>query len=356
MHPKQFTGLGMPVFTAFGWAGEENATKFALAQLELFIHALRMSLHREAQSILTHSGLDEAAKAVYLGAGEEVEREPYFVFHARPTSLEIILAITDKKALARALKTAEAVPELWHRYVTELGPEWTLRIQQMQYDPETEESTHYQDIFKDTVDHMNPETAANVAAKANFHNSEGNWITPIYLSRRFDAEPIALMGYAVLDMMVEQINLLMPLYRFLSGQRGKGAAKGRARARTAVREKKVVEPAEPEIDPIEQFTYVSELKSLHIQRGFINLTSLHWPFFALNARTETRRVTVYYDGRYDRKSAVWRLVPDDQARIVLSPAVQEWIEDHFNPDDTIKVTAKKLDEKEIQIDLAHVEE
>jgi hypothetical protein len=66
-------------------------------------------------------------------------------------------------------------------------------------------------------------------------------------------------------------------------------------------------------------------------------------------------VTIYYDGRYDKKSAVWRLVPDDQARIVLSPAVREWLEDHFEAEDKIQVTAHKLDEKDIQISLQMVE-
>ena len=30
---EKFTGLGMPVFMAFGWAGEETAQKYALDQL-----------------------------------------------------------------------------------------------------------------------------------------------------------------------------------------------------------------------------------------------------------------------------------------------------------------------------------
>ena len=31
---NQFNGLTMPVFTAFGWAGEETAIQFALSQLD----------------------------------------------------------------------------------------------------------------------------------------------------------------------------------------------------------------------------------------------------------------------------------------------------------------------------------
>jgi hypothetical protein len=356
MHPsKQFTGLPMPVFTAFGWAGEETAINFAISQLEQFIHALYAHLPRETQAMLPNAGLDREAQSVYLGASDEVERDAFIVFHARPNSLDMVLAITDKKALTQALKAAESTPELWHRYVTELGPDWSLRVQQMEYDEESETATHYQDLFKEPVTQLDPEAAAALAAKAAFLNSEPAWVTPIYVTRRFDAEQIALMGMKVLDVITEEMGLMMPLFRFLSGKARRPATRAKGKARTAAKDNVAEQPAEPEVEPVEQFTFVSELKPLHLQRGFINLTSHHWPFFSLTARTETRPVTIYYDGRYDRKSAVWRLVPDDQARIVLSTAVQEWLEDNFDPDDKISITAKKLDEKEIQIDLKHAD-
>ena len=41
---EEFTGLGMPVFTAFGWAGEETAQKYAYSQLEQFIALLHANL------------------------------------------------------------------------------------------------------------------------------------------------------------------------------------------------------------------------------------------------------------------------------------------------------------------------
>ena len=44
-----FTGLSMPVFTAFGWAGEENAINYALDQLEQFVHLLHNNLSRQAK-------------------------------------------------------------------------------------------------------------------------------------------------------------------------------------------------------------------------------------------------------------------------------------------------------------------
>jgi hypothetical protein len=346
----------MPVFTAFGWAGEENAINFALGQLEQFIHSLQARLPRDIQAILPVAGLDRPAQSVYLATSEVVESDVYIAFYARPTSLEMVMAVTDQKALARALKMAESNPDLWHRLVTELGPEWNLRLQQMQVDEDSGTATHYQDLYKDSVEQLKPEAAASLAARAAFLNGEPTWVTPLYVSRRFDAEQIALMGSAVLQVVGEQIEMLMPLFRFVLGQtRRQAGAKGRGKSRPA-REKVAEVPAEPEVEPLEKFTYVAELKPLHLQRGFVNLTSRHWPFFAINARTETRPVTVYYEGRYDRKSAVWRLVPDDQARLVLSPAVHEWLEDNFVPEDRISITAKKLDDQEIQIDLDHVDE
>jgi hypothetical protein len=66
-------------------------------------------------------------------------------------------------------------------------------------------------------------------------------------------------------------------------------------------------------------------------------------------------VTVKYEEKINKKSAVWRLVPNDQARIVLAPQVQEWLEENFGSNDRIQVPAVKLNENDIQITLDHVE-
>ena len=101
-----------------------------------------------------------------------------------------------------------------------------------------------------------------------------------------------------------------------------------------------------------KFTYVSELKPLHIRRGFINLTENHWPFFSLNARTETRPVIVKYDDKTDKDCAVWRLVPNDQARLMLSTPVHMWLEETFDAEDRIMVAAVKKEENQIHITLS----
>jgi len=354
---NQFTGLPMPVFTAFGWAGEETAINFALSQLELFIQALHYNLPRDIQAIFPYFGLDRQAQAVYLAAADRADSDLFLAFHARPSSLELMLSLTNKKALAKGLKVAEGDATNWHRQLKLLGDDWNLRLQQMEYNEEEGTAVHYQDIFKDSMANLDLETAVATIAKANFLNSEPQWVTPVYISHRFDSEKIAAMSTAVIKVITEQLREMLPLIRLLTGQSPRTPGKAKAKAKAPASDKKEATPIvpPPPVEAIDEFTYLADLKPLHIRRGFINLTSAHWPFFAINARTETRVVTIYFDGRYDRKSTVWRLLPDDQARIVLGPAVREWLEDHFEAEDKIQVTAHKLDEKDIQISLQMVE-
>jgi hypothetical protein len=353
---SQFPGLTMPVFTAFGWAGEETALNFALSQLEIFIGSLHSSLSREAQAQFPFFGLDRPGQSVYLSTGENPVNSTYIAFYARPMSLEIALSLTDKRVLGKALRVAHADSEGWHRLVTELGPEWTLRLQQMEVDEETGATAHYQDIFKDSVDKLGVDAADQAISRAEFLNGEPKWVTPIFLSRRLGSEQAAAMGGALLRVMADDVQSLLPLVRFMSGQARKVRARAaRPAGRPKAKEAAPTPPPTPVVPAGDQFTYVSELMPLHLRKGFINLTSQHWPFFELNARTETRPVTVYFDGRYDRDSAVWRLVPDDQARIMLSPRVREWMEDNFAPNDLVKITAVKLQGDEIQINLQPAE-
>lgn len=351
---QEFTGLSMPVFTAFGWAGEETALNFALSQLELFIRELHKTLPRSVHEKLPAAGLNRQSQTVYLAETEGDEAGAYIAFLARPLSLEVQLAIQDKKGLAKGLKLAEEQPVLCHRLITELGPEWSLRVQQMQIDEETGEKTHYQDLFKDSITVFDEETAVALFSKAAYLNDDPQWVTPFYLSRRFQSEQISVMGMAVISVMLEHIDGMMPVFDFLTGQ-SKKKAKAKVRSKPASKaEEALITETQLVIEPEEGFVYVAELKPLHLRRGFINLTSDHWPFFALNSRTETRPVTIYYNGIYDKNSTVWRLVPNDQARVVLSPAVHRWLEETFEANEKIQVTARILDEEDIQISLKPV--
>lgn len=351
MEDTNFNGLTMPVFTAFGWAGEETAINYALSQLELFVQELHPVLPRSIQEKLPFFGLSKENQVAYLSAESETESGAYIIFYARPLSLEIQLVIKDKKTLAKGLKEVEDNSALCHRLVTELGREWSLRVQQMQVNEETDEIAHYQDLFKDSVANLDEDTFKDVMEKAAYLNNEPQWITPLYLSHRFPSEQIAAMGKAVLQVISDHISAMMPVFNFLTGQTKK--KKSKPKVLPKVESGHVVE-VQTIIEPEDGFLYATELKPLHLRRGFINLTPEHWPFFSINSRTETRPVTIYYNGIYDKGSSVWRLVPNDQARIVLSLPVHLWLEENFDENDKIHITARKLDENEIQISLKAV--
>ncbi len=354
MSNNQFLGLTMPVFTAFGWAGEETAINFALSQLELFIDALYYSLPRETQAFFPAHGLDKASKSVFLATNPEPETGLYIAFHARPASLEISLEMTDKVTLSKAYKAAEAQAETFFGLLTVLGAGWNLRFQQMEYDLDSNTATNYQDLFKDSIGAIKADSLAAMVARAAFLNSEDQWLVPLYISRRTDSEKVAAMSTAIIPTVAEDIEKLMPLAGFLTGKAKKQKARKAPSAKAQPAEIETVEERPAPVVSLDQFTYESELKPLHLRRGFINLTPQHWPFFAVNIRTETRPITIHYGNKTDEKSAVWRLVPNDQARIVLSPAVHEWLEDNFEPEDRILVTAVKPDRDRIFITLQPV--
>lgn len=347
----QFTGLTMPVFTAFSWAGEETAINYALEQMEAFIYELHGNLSSKARQTLPFAGLNRPEQCVYLAANENLESDVEILFYARPMSLELQIVLTDKEKLASFLKTAVAQPALTHRLITELGTEWSMRLQQMQVDEETGEVAHYADLFKDSLVKLDQETAAELFEKAAYLNGEAKWVTPIYLSRRFPSEQIAAMARAVVSVMSEQIDTLLPVVNLLGSKKEKKRKK-------ATRKKAAKKTAEiPEHQPVgeEGFTYISELKPLHLRRGFINMTTEHWPYFAINSRTETREVTVYYDGIYDKNCSVWRLQPENMARLVLSSPVHLWLEENFEESNAIQLNVTKLDDNEIQIALKPVD-
>ena len=343
---QQFTGLTMPVFTAFGWAGEEQALKFALSQLEQFIGALHAALPRRMQTHLPFFGLNEESQIAYLASSQNPEDDVYVAFIVRPLSLEMQLSITEQMALGKALKAADADPERWLKLLQTLPGEWTLHVKQMEVDEESDERTSYQDLYKDGVEELDMEAVHSLTSRAYFLNGEPQWVTPLFLSRRFQAEQIAVMGVDIVRVMAERVSELETLFEFMTGRDARPKpAKAKAKRKEAP-----PAPREPEtIDPESQFVYVTKLQPLHIRRGFINLTPEHWEFFASSARATTREITVNFDDNVDTESSVWRLSSNDIARIVLSAAVQNWLEDNFDPDDKVQVTATKLNDDEIEV-------
>jgi hypothetical protein len=349
----------MPVFTAFGWAGEENALKYALAQLQLFIEALYLRLPADARDEFGAFGLSQENQNVYLATGSAYDRDAYIAFNARPMSLEVQLGIVGKTMLSKGLAAINKEPEAARHVITQLDPNWTLRVQQMQMDAETEERAHHLDLFKDSVNNLTDEQSREVFNRAAYLNEEDKWVTPVYLSLRMPSERVAAMGLTILDISLDLVNSLMPVLRLFTGRKvkktrapkstGKALRRaGEAAEETPAGETTITASMKAMADG---FTYVADLKPLHIRRGFINLTPAHWPFFAASNRMETRDVTVVFGTRQDRHSSVWRLQPDEMARLVLGSQVHEWLEENFANSDSIRVTAQRLDNDEIRITL-----
>ncbi len=350
---QQFTGLGMPVFMAFGWAGEDTAQKYAFSQLEQFASVLRQSLPQAMQDELPFVGLSEESQSSYMAATEIVDDDVHILFNARPASLEIQVALTNKDALSKCLKQINRDPASFQKLLARLEPEWTLRVQQMQIDEETGDKGHYQDIFKDSQLALDEDKAFEVFEKAAYLNAEDQWLTPIYLSQRIPAEQASIMGREIIPVFAERMGLLSPVITMLRGRSARRAVRAvtaKKPGTSSAAEKNVKKaPAKYKAPTSEEFIFVSELRPLHLRRGFINMTPQHWPFFATNARTESRNVILISESLRDEDSAVWRLQPDNVARLVLSPRAQRWLEDNFVPGDNIQISATKNTPEEIQI-------
>ncbi len=354
----EFNGLGMPVFMAFGWAGEETAQKYALEQLELFAAALQSNLPKLLRNELPVSGLSQETQGSYLAADENVEENIYIAFYARPKSLEIILGLSNKALLAKGLKRIEKDPVAFHRLLKNLGPDWNLHIQQIHINEETGEQSPYQDVYKDSINALDEETAVEIINKTIYLNGEAKWVTPIFIYQRLPSEQAANMGKAIIPVMTERLDLLTPLVFLLTGRssrKAESSLKIKQPAKTKRKAKKSQAPL-PEktagtstAPRTQEFTYETELKPLHLRKGFINMTPHHWPFFQLTARSETRAITLLGEGIRDTNSSVWRLQPNNLARLVLSPQAHTWLEDNFVAGDVVQLTATKMSDKEIQI-------
>ncbi|MFO7663551.1 MAG: hypothetical protein R6X18_13290 [Chloroflexota bacterium] len=361
--PTEFSGLTMPVFTAFGWAEEENALKFALSQVEQYVDALYLQLPPAVRDEFPSHGLSFENQNAYLATGDAFDSEAYVAFNARPMSLEILLGIVGKTALSKGLAVINKNPTVAHHTITQLEPSWTLRVQQMQIDTETGERAHHLDLYKESVGDFTEEQARDIFERAAYLNEEEKWVTPVYLSLRMPSERVAAMGMAIVPASAELVVALAPVLQLFTGRKPKKSRATKPSAKSkAVRP--VVEPGdetpgEPTITAsvkamADGFTYVAELMPLHIRRGFVNLTPAHWPFFATGTRSETRQVTVVFGGRQDRSSTVWRLQPDDQARLVLGRQVHDWLEENFSASDSIRVNVRRLDNDEIRVTLEPV--
>jgi len=350
---ENFTGLGMPVFMAFGWAGEETAQKYALSQLELFAEVLHAKLPQTFRDELPYYGLSEEDQSAYFAAAEGIESDAFIVFNVRPSSFEVQLALIDKDAISKGLKQIMKGPVNLQRLLALLEPDWTLRVQQIHVNEETGDQGHYQDVYNESLTAFNEDKAVEVFEKTAYLNSDEKWVTPIYLSQRLPAEQAAAMKQDIVPVFVERLTLLTPVVKMLRGQSARRAVRAAVKAKTdrkqAPKKSTVEAPPTQKVSSSVEFSYITELKPLHIRKGFINMEAEHWPFFAANARTEARPVEVVSESMRDKDCSVWRLQPDNIARLVLSPRAQRWLEQNFGSGDSIMITATKISDQDIQI-------
>lgn len=350
-----FAGLTMPVFTAFGWAGEENAIKFAITELEQFISAIHSSLSPEARAEFPHFGIDREATTAYLAGKRDTEAGVYIAFYARPLTLEMRFSVQDKAVLNRGLRAGEKNPEAWHKMITKLGEGWSLHIQQSHIDEESGESSYYQDLFKNDVGALSAEEAETVTTRSAFLNSEVKWVTPIHISYRIPSEQVAEMKSDVIAFLSQKIDDLLPIINYFTrnGSTKKTKTRKSPPKTTKSKAKKPAKTRKSKVTPAkdDSFSFVADLKPLHIRKGFINLTTQHWPFFSTSARSELRDITVLYGDQVDNDCTVWRLQPHDMARIVLSETVHRWLKNEFAEATSITVKATKLPTDEVQVNL-----
>ncbi len=355
MSNEPFLGLTMPVFAAFGWAGEEQALTFALDQLEQFVQQLHLGMSREAQTIFPHRGLNRENQGVYIAHDLETERGAYITYHARPMALRMAINLHDRMALAKALTAIQANHTEWHDTLHKMGDAWEVRFQQMEYNPETGEAVHYKDLFKDRATALELGDSAELIDRLIYLNGEEKWLGPIELSKRMNSEFVSAMGTGVISEMAKEIAEMMPVLRLLNGGikvgKRKPASKKTTKAKPKAKQTSASAMAQAQVD---SFSYVTSLKPMHLRKGFINMTEAHWPFFMINSRTETRPVILKFDGNVDTDSSVWRLMPSEKARLVLSDKVHAWLTDNFSADDEVQITATKLPEKKIELEVSLV--
>lgn len=348
---SSFLGLTMPVFNAFGWAGEETAVNFALEQMQEFVSMMQSSLSGEGRMNLPHHGLDKETQGVYVAHSLETESDVYMTYHARPVALRKNVILSDRNALNRAFTTIQKHTDAWTKALADLGDAWEIRFQQMEYNPETNEATHYKDLYKGPVTELSAEQSAELVDRMAYLNSEEKWIAPLTLARSYSSEFIAAMGSSVSSELAKEIDeTLMPVIRLFLGTTGAPGARKKSTKTTTARKKSKATSASAVADnKVEEFTYVSVIKPLHLRKGFVNLTPAHWAFFAINSRTVTHPVTLNYDGNIDKESSMWRMVPSDMTRLVLSDKARAWLEDNFASGDQAQLTVRKIAPRNVEV-------
>jgi hypothetical protein len=351
-----FQGLTMPVFTAFGWAGEDQAMKFALSQLDAFIARLHAHMSSDLRTIFPYFGIDRGGQVVYVSEKEEATEGVHIAFRASPMNFTVTLGVTDKKSLAKVFGRLNSAGDDFYKRAKLLGEGWEMRLQQMEImDDAGTEISHYQDVFKDEIVTLDEENAGKVIERGEYLNNEAKWVAPLYFNHRENSEKIAFMGVGVVRHMAEFLRSVLPMARLMTGVTGKKVMPAKAPKKPrATAEKSTSAKDMVSAQQLEQFVFVSEVKELHIRKGFVNLTAEHWPFFAKTARANTREIDLKFGEGQSQRAGVWRLVSNGQARLVLEGNAAKWLGETFSSNERVQVEAIKGESGDIVVSLTPV--
>ncbi len=353
-----FTGLTMPVFAAFGWAGgEEQAIKFALEQLEIFAAQLHLEIPRELQTILPVHGLDVKNQGSYLAAAEDIESDAHIFFNAKPMNLALTIIQLDKKKLSKTYKNGLIDVNNTLRLIHLLGPDWQMRLQQLEImDNAGNEVAHYQDLYTGDAADLTPELIKEHFERAAYLNGEAQWKTALSFTHRIGSEQVSFMRQEVVKVIAQLLEGATPLIRLLTDNLKRPIPKKKA-ASAEPRDQAAKETSARDLIKaarLEELVYVSELKPISLKKGFIVLKAEHWPFFAKRARASTRDVLLLFGRNQKETGQVWRLVSNDQTRVVLERDAQHWLMETFGANERIEVTAIKDELGEITLTLKPV--
>lgn len=349
MTTTPFIGLTMPVFNSFGFLSEENTVKFALDQMEQFVRGLHASLSRDTQLLMPYVGLDTETQGVYLARTMETNNDLHLTWHLKPNTMRMAINQTDRSLLNKVFKAIQKNHDAWMSSLGELSDTWELELLQMEYDPDSGEASKYKTLFSDKVSNLDSIESSDLVERMIYLNNEEKWLVTIQLTNKVSSDFVSAMEAQVSTHIAKQIDDMLPLLRLLSG----GAKSTGRKLKTSKDRTASTKNQEKTHKYTDEFTFKTQLKPLHIRKGFINMTPEQWPFFQINSRTTVREITLGYDENEDKDSTVWRLVPDDKARIMLSDKAHRWLEDNFGPNDEIQIHATKLNQ-DIKIELALV--
>jgi len=350
----EFNGLTMPVFNAFGWIQKDDVIEFALDQLQQFATDLYKNLPRDLQLLFPYYGLDKETQGVYLARTNNISDDIYITFYAKPKSLRMAINMNAQSTIGKSMSSVQENLNVWVKTMLSIMGDWEVTAQQLEVNEKNNEMLLYKELYKDAPKNLSMAASTELIERMIYLQEDPKYTMGFVITKNWPSQFIAGMGEKVGKQIALELTEVAPVIMQLAGGVKFAAKKKETKKRTVAKRQKATSATAVKENQIEQFTYHATLKPLHIRKGFINMTPAHWPFFSKTARTEVRDITVRYETTVDKKSSVWRMVPNDMARIVLSDQTQRWLSNTFSADEQIQINAIKNGDI-IELELQQVE-